>query len=131
MSVLLDTHVVLWYVMGDPRLSNKARELIDTKTGLFFSIASLWEISIKLNIGKLQLRCSFDDLLTRIAVMEAEILPINIENIQAYINLPLLPNHRDPFDRILVVQAMNAGLAIVSEDEKFDFYAVQRVWLGE
>jgi PIN domain nuclease of toxin-antitoxin system len=63
--------------------------------------------------------------------MNSEILPINIEDIQAYINLPLLPNRRDPFDRILVVQAMNNGLAIVSEDEKFDFYAVPRVWLGE
>lgn len=131
MSVLLDTHVVLWYVMGDPRLSTKARELIDAKADLFFSVVSLWEISIKLNIGKLQLRCSFDDLLARIAVMEAEILPINVEDIQAYIDLPLLPNHRDPFDRILVVQAINAGLAVVSEDTKFNFYDVRRVWEEE
>jgi len=128
MEVLLDTHVVLWYITGNSNLSSKAREIIDTKSELFFSMASLWEISIKLNIGKLQLNCSFDDLLARLAFMRAEILPINIEDIKTYMDLPLFPEHRDPFDRVLVAQALNYSLALVSEDRKFDFYPIQRVW---
>jgi PIN domain nuclease of toxin-antitoxin system len=62
MECLLDTHALLWYLLGDSNLGNKAKEAIDTKTGLYFSIASLWEISIKINVGKLQLNRSFEDL---------------------------------------------------------------------
>ncbi|MGL5080416.1 MAG: type II toxin-antitoxin system VapC family toxin [Microcoleaceae cyanobacterium] len=128
MTVLLDTHVVLWYMTKNPRLSLKAREIIEAKSGLIFSMASLWEITIKLNIGKLQIDCSFDDLVDRVAVMRAEILPIDIEDTRTYLGLPLLSDHRDPFDRILVAQAMNYSLDIVSGDNKFDLYPIQRVW---
>ncbi|MGF1522870.1 MAG: type II toxin-antitoxin system VapC family toxin [Leptolyngbyaceae cyanobacterium] len=128
MAVLLDTRVVLWYVTKNPNLSLKAREIVDAKSGLFFSIASLWEITIKSNIGKLQLDCSFDGLLARIAVMRAEIIPISITNLETYLNLPLPDNHRDPFDRILIAQAMNHSLDIVSRDDKFDHYPIRRVW---
>lgn len=128
MAALLDTHVVLWYVTKNPNLSQKAKELVDSKSGLIFSMASLWEIAIKLNIGKLQLDCSFNDLLDRVAVMRAEILPIGVEDTQTYIDLPFPINHRDPFDRILVAQALNYSIDIVSNDNKFDAYPVRRVW---
>ncbi len=128
MEVLLDTHVVLWYITGNSNLSSKAREIIDTKSELFFSIASLWEISLKLNIGKLHLTSSFDEILTRLNFIGVEILPIKIEDTKTYIKLPLLPKHRDPFDRILVAQAMNHSLNLVSADAKFDAYPIQRVW---
>ena len=128
MAMLLDTHVLLWYVTENSSLSLKAREIIEAKSGLVFSMVSLWEITVKLNIGKLQIYCSFDDLLARIAVMRAEILPIDIEDTKTYITLPLFPDHRDPFDRLLVAQAMNYGLDIVSGDDKFDAYPIQRVW---
>jgi PIN domain nuclease of toxin-antitoxin system len=62
MAYLLDTHAFLWYLLGDSNLGNKAKEAIDTKTDLYFSIASLWEMSIKINIGKLQLNRPFKDL---------------------------------------------------------------------
>jgi PIN domain nuclease of toxin-antitoxin system len=84
MSILLDTRVVLWYVTSDSRLSNRAREIVEAKTGLFFSTASLWEISIKLNIGKLQLTSSFDELLVRLEFIRAKILPIEIQDAKAY-----------------------------------------------
>ena len=129
MRTLLDTHVFLWYVLGNPNLSNKAKEIIDTKTGLNFSIASLWEIAIKVNIGKLQLNCSFDELLARLVYIKAEILPISIEDTQTYMSLPLQTDHRDPFDRILIAQTMNRSLILVSQDTKFDAYPIQRVWL--
>ena len=128
MATLLDTHVVLWYVMADARLSGRAKSIVDARSELFFSIASLWEISIKLNIGKLQLAPSFDELLAQLDFIKAEILPVCIEDAQTYINLPLRPEHRDPFDRILVAQAMNHLLVLVSSDSKFDAYSIQRVW---
>jgi PIN domain nuclease of toxin-antitoxin system len=114
MKMLLDTHILLWYVMGDSRLNNRVKEIINAKSELSFSIASLWEIAIKVNIGNLQLNCSFEDLLARLLHINAEILPISIEDIQIYMNLPLPPNHRDPFDRILVAQTMNRSLVLVS-----------------
>jgi PIN domain nuclease of toxin-antitoxin system len=125
MAVLLDTHVVLWYMTSNSSLSIRAREIIDAKSELLFSMASLWEISIKLNIGKLQLDCSFNDLLARIAFIRVEILPISIEDTETCINLPLFPEHRDPFDRILVAQALNNSLTLLSEDQKFDSYPIQ------
>ena len=128
MKTLLDTHVFLWYVLGDSRLNNRAKEIINAKSELSFSITSMWEVAIKVNIGKLQLDCSFEDLLARLIYIKAEILPISIEDTQTYINLSLLPNHRDPFDRILVAQTINRSLVLVSSDVKFDFYAIQRVW---
>lgn len=128
MKMLLDTHAFIWYVMGDLSLSSRAKEIIDSKAELSFSIASLWEISIKISIGKLQLNCSYDDLLTRLAFINAEILSINVEDTQTYINLSLSSNHRDPFDRMLVSQAINHSLILVSKDSKFDAYPVQRLW---
>ncbi|KKI99601.1 type II toxin-antitoxin system VapC family toxin [Prochlorothrix hollandica] len=128
MAFLLDTHVFLWYLSNNPSLSQKAKEIVDTKSDLFFSVASLWEIVIKINVGKLQLDCSFESFLDHVSVMNAEIIPIEIESLKIYLNLPLSPEHRDPFDRILVAQAMDYSLDIVSRDEKFDSYPIQRVW---
>ncbi|MEG3437188.1 type II toxin-antitoxin system VapC family toxin [Pannus brasiliensis CCIBt3594] len=128
MNYLLDTHVFLWYVLGDRSLSDRARQIIDAKTGLHFSIVSLWEISIKVNIGKLQLDCSFEDLLTRLRYINAEILPIEIQDTRTYIDLPSIENHRDPFDRLLVTRAINRSLVFVSADRKFDFYSPRRIW---
>lgn len=128
MAFLLDTHVVLWYASKNPSLSPKAKAIVDAKSDLFFSVASLWEIVIKVNIGKLQLDYSFEGLLERIAVMQAEIIPIKIDSLKEYLNLPLNKDHRDPFDRILVAQAIDYSLDVVSGDEKFDFYPVRRVW---
>ncbi|CBN59398.1 type II toxin-antitoxin system VapC family toxin [Kamptonema animale CS-326] len=126
MESLLDTHVFLWYLLGDPNLSSKAKEAIDTKTDLYFSIASLWEISIKINVGKLQLNRSFEYLPKELQYINAQILPITSKDTEIYALLPL--HHRDPFDRILIAQAMNHSLVLISRDEAFDAYPIQRVW---
>ncbi len=126
MECLLDTHAFLWYLLGDSNLGSKAKEAIDTKTGLYFSIASLWEISIKINVGKLQLNRSFEDLPKELEYINVQILPITFEDTNIYTSLPL--HHRDPFDRILVAQAMNHSLVLISRDEAFDAYQIQRVW---
>jgi PIN domain nuclease of toxin-antitoxin system len=115
--------------MSDPRLSVKAKEAVDAKSGLKFSIVSLWEISIKINIGKLQLSCSFEGLMIRLAYIKAEILPLTVKDTQVYRSLPLSAEHRDPFDRMLVAQTLNRSLILVSSDEKFDFYPIQRMWV--
>ncbi len=107
MAFLLDTHVVLWHISKHPNLSQKAKQIVDAKSDLFFSVASLWEIVIKINLGKLQIDCSFDNFLDHVAVMNAQIIPIEIESLKVYLELPISPDHRDPFDRILVAQAMD------------------------
>ena len=127
MKALLDTHAFLWYLLGDPNLNSKAKEVINTKTGLYFSIASIWEISIKINIGKLQLKRPFQDIPKELQYINAQLLPITFEDTESYLSLPL--NHRDPFDRILVAQAMNHSLVLISRDSAFDAYSIQRVWL--
>jgi PIN domain nuclease of toxin-antitoxin system len=126
MEFLVDTHAFLWYLLGDSNLGSKAKEAIDTKTGLYFSIASLWEISIKINVGKLQLNRPFEDLPTELQYLNAQILPITFADTEFYVGLPL--HHRDPFDRILVAQAMNHSLVLISGDAAFDAYPIQRVW---
>jgi PIN domain nuclease of toxin-antitoxin system len=126
MKFLLDTHAFLWYLLGDRNLGSKAKEAIDTKTDLYFSIASLWEMSIKINIGKLQLNRPFEDLPKELQYLNVQILPITFEDTEFYVSLPL--HHRDPFDRILVAQAMNHSLVLISCDSAFDAYPIQRVW---
>jgi PIN domain nuclease of toxin-antitoxin system len=95
MESLLDTHAFLWYLLGDSNLGNKAKEAIDAKTGLYFSIASLWEISIKINVGKLQLNRPFEDLPKELEYINVQILPITVEDTEIYTSLAL--HHRDPF----------------------------------
>ncbi|MGF1494021.1 MAG: type II toxin-antitoxin system VapC family toxin [Microcoleaceae cyanobacterium] len=128
MAALLDTHVVLWYVMADKRLSDRAKTIVDSRSNLFFSIISLWEIAIKLSIGKLQLTTSFDELLRRVKFLGIEILPITVVDTKTYIDLPFIPEHRDPFDRILVAQSIGNSLTLVSRDKAFDAYSIQRIW---
>jgi PIN domain nuclease of toxin-antitoxin system len=127
MTFLLDTHAFLWYLTADHNLSSKAKEVIDTKTNLYFSIASLWEMSIKINIGKLQLDRPFEYLSKELQYLNVQILPITVKDTEFYANLPL--HHRDPFDRILVAQAMNHSLILISRDPAFDNYPIQRLWL--
>ncbi len=128
MKVLLDTHILLWYVMGDARLKDKVRTIVESKSNLYLSIVSLWEIAIKVNIGNLQLNCTFDDLLARVNYIQAEILPISIEDTKTYLTLPLHAAHRDPFDRMLVAQVKSRSITLISGDTKFDLYGIQRFW---
>ncbi len=127
MKVILDTHTFLWYILGNSKLSVKAKEIIDAKTNLYFSIVSLWEIAIKVNIGKLDLNCSFEELLYRLEYIKVELLPITCIDTQIYVGL-VLKNHRDPFDRMLVSQAISNDLAILGCDVAFDEYPIERIW---
>ena len=128
MKLLLDTHAFLWFIMGSLDLSAAARTQIeDVANEKFLSVASLWEIAIKLSIGKLTLSAPFDLLIPQqLALNGFELLNIEIDHVSLVATLPF--HHRDPFDRLLIAQAMVEKMAIVSIDAAFNDYSVVRLW---
>ncbi|MCI0640827.1 MAG: type II toxin-antitoxin system VapC family toxin [Gemmataceae bacterium] len=128
MNLLLDTQAVLWFLRDDPQLSALAKALIeDPGNRKLVSIASCWEIAIKAGLGKLNLSEPSGALLSReIPKNNFELLSILLEHVAAVESLP--QHHRDPFDRLLVAQAIVEKLPLVSSDHAFDQYAVQRMW---
>jgi PIN domain nuclease of toxin-antitoxin system len=128
MKLLLDTHVLIWLVEGSDNLSQAARQGIDNEdNSLYLSIASLWEITIKMSLGKLQLGISLDRIVdSYILPSGMEIIPIQLNHLLVLRDLPL--HHRDPFDRILISQAQAEELTLVSGDRLFLDYSVQILW---
>ncbi|MEG5160445.1 type II toxin-antitoxin system VapC family toxin [Microcoleus sp. AT3-A2] len=124
--LLLDTHALIWFVSNDPNLPLSTRDKIESADDVFLSIASLWEMAIKLNIGKLPLQGAFEDIEPQLIAAGITILPLTFADTVQFRYLPL--HHRDPFDRILVVQAINHSLVLVSRDVAFDAYDLQRLW---
>lgn len=128
MEYLADSHTLLWYLEGSYKLSNLARSLFGNPSNrIIVSIASLWEIAIKYSLQKLKLTDNFDLL------FPAELIKYDISILQigySHLNrLAILPfHHRDPFDRMLIAQAIEEDLPIVSSDVHFDSYDVSRIW---
>ena len=128
MRILLDTHTFLWFIEGNPRVSPLAIRMIeDRQNDRLLSYISLWEIAIKASIGKLPLHEPFETLIpSELRRNRIDVVGITIEHLNRVIALPL--HHRDPFDRMLVAQAMVEGVPILGADENFDAYGVQRLW---
>ncbi len=128
MRLLLDTHAFLWWLAGDEALSPAARAAIaDEANGVFVSAASAWEIATKHRIGKLPgVAAVIADLDGAIADQGFAALPIGVRHGQAAGALP--GPHRDPFDRMLIAQAMLENLVLVSNEQPFDAYGVARLW---
>lgn len=128
MNLLLDTHAFLWFIEDNPRLSQTARALIESETSQpFLSVASLWEIAIKTSLGKLSLTQPYAAFIPQqLAVNGVGILNITLEHTAAIAELPF--HHRDPFDRMLAVQATTEKMILVSADPVFDAYTVKRAW---
>ena len=127
MRILLDTHTFLWFVNDSPELSNDAAELLESDIDLLLSVASLWEIAIKVNLKKLSLPDDYERFIPQqMSLNDIELLPIAINHLNVVAKLPL--HHRDPFDRMLIAQAMQEGIQIISVDTKFDYYDVERKW---
>jgi PIN domain nuclease of toxin-antitoxin system len=125
--LLLDTHALLWFYLGDSQLSRPAQDsIIDPNNIKLISPASYWEIAIKLSIQKYTLRVSYDEFIQE-AVFDNgfEILPIEPRHTAALISLTF--HHKDPFDRMLIAQATVEGIPIVSVDSKFDPYPITRL----
>jgi PIN domain nuclease of toxin-antitoxin system len=125
MRVLLDTHVLIWLVEGDKNLTNVARSAIeDEDNSLYLSIASLWEITIKLSLGKLDLQLSVDEMVESFLIPGGiQILQIETRHLSILRDLPL--HHRDPFDRLIIAQAQAEGMTLVSADRIFGMYEVE------
>ena|SRR5205807_1327045 len=128
MTVLLDAHAFLWFIVGDKRLSVVARSLIEESANKsFVSAATLWEIAIKTSLGRLILTAPFEEVITeQVRINGFQILPIEAEHLKRLVDLPF--HHRDPFDRLLIAQAMAEEIAIVSIDSALDAYEVKRLW---
>ena len=128
MRVLLDTHTLLWWLDGDRRLSRRARTVIaDDDNSVLVSAASAWEISTKVRLGKLPGAIEVGAELSAILRQQNfEPLPITIVHALRAGNLP--GPHRDPFDRMLIAQAQDEDVALVSNERLFDAYGVRRVW---
>ncbi len=128
MAYLLDTHTFLWMRHAPQRLGPAAREICsDLDSELLLSLASGWEMAIKLSIGKLRLPQPLRQVLVEARTLNGiSTLPIDETHVLRVQHLPL--HHRDPFDRLLAAQALEEGLMLVSGDAVFDAYAVSRVW---
>lgn len=128
---MLDTHTLLWFIDGNPKLSAHARAVIeDPATTSYLSIASLWEIAIKVSLGKLLLQQPFDPFIShQLHGNGFLILALRPEHTAIVATLPFpLADHRDPFDRLIIAQAMVEQMPIIGRDEKFDAYPIARVW---
>ncbi len=128
MRLLLDTHALIWWFAGDPSLSEDAQAAItDPDNEVLVSAASGWEIATKFRIGRLPRAAALAaDVAGAVARQGFVELPITLRHGQAAGNLP--GPHRDPFDRMLIAQALLADLVLVSNEAVFDRYAVRRLW---
>jgi PIN domain nuclease of toxin-antitoxin system len=127
MRVLLDTHAFLWGVADDPRLSARGRQAIADATERFLSIASCWEIAIKVSRQRLTLPKPIERFVPeQLGLNGFQLLLIDLDDLARVAALPF--HHRDPFDRMLAAQALSDELSIVSADPVFRKYGVKRVW---
>jgi PIN domain nuclease of toxin-antitoxin system len=127
MNFLLDTHAFLWFSEDNRNLSAEAKLLIeDTRNNCVISIVSLWEIAIKISLKKLKIKLDFKDLLKEIYKYDFLLLPIEFEHTVELTSMKFY--HRDPFDRLLVAQSKVENFSIISKDEIFDHYEIQRIW---
>lgn len=127
MRVLLDTHAIIWFTDGDARLPDTAIEIIkDPGNDIYVSIASIWEIAIKTSLGKLTVSRSIDGLYHFMQVNKINVLQITPAHLNILSTLP--HHHRDPFDRLLIAQAISEGFSIVSADQHFNAYEAKIIW---
>jgi len=127
MKALLDTHAFLWALSGDTRMSTRARDIFEGPSSLSLSIVSIWEILIKVQLGKLGLpRPAASYIFSELVKNKIATLQIRLDHLIAYENLPL--HHRDPFDRMLIAQGIKEELPIITADRNFQNYSVRTIW---
>ena len=128
MKLLLDTHAFLWWVEGAPALGRRARAAVaDPDNEVFLSIASCWELAIKLSLGKLRLTQSLERFIPEQLTQNGfGLAGLESRHVARVAELPF--HHRDPFDRLLIAQALHDDLAVVSADRVFRKYGVPVIW---
>jgi PIN domain nuclease of toxin-antitoxin system len=128
MKLLLDTPALIWFGENSPALSRPAKDALEDRDNeLVCSVASVWEMAIKASLGKLKLGLRLDtSYRRRLEEWGFAILPVEYAHASLVLGLPW--PHRDPFDRLLVAQAMVEGLTLVSHDQRLDAYPIKRLW---
>lgn len=127
MRYLLDTHVFVWLATDDSQLTPVARAILgDSGQDCFLSAASIWEMAIKSSLGKLSLATSLERIVRGGVERGLRLLDVTCDHAYLVERLPF--HHRDPFDRILVAQAMQEGMGLISRDQRLDAYTVARIW---
>lgn len=124
MDYLLDTHTLIWYAEGDTKLPERIREIIlDRNNSIFISYASIWEMSIKISIGKLKVKFSLQEWGALLQAEGVLSIPLGLKHFEQLLALPF--HHNDPFDRLLIAQAISENLTIITHDSRFSSYPVQ------
>jgi len=124
---LLDTHAFIWFINGDEALSAKALETIENHPDAnYVSIASLWEIAVKISLGKLDIKQPFSKIADEIVKNGFQILPIGFEDVLQLTALSFF--HKDPFDRLIIAQGITNKLQIISKDQYFTEYPINVIW---
>lgn len=128
MRLIFDTHTLLWIVTNDSKLSKKAKSLfLNSKNEILFSFAGIWEMAIKINLGRLSIDQSLKEFIKHhIKGNDIKLLSIELNHILLLENLP--HHHRDPFDRLLICQAIAENIPIISSDKDLDLYTIKRIW---
>ncbi len=129
MSYLLDTSAFLWFVSGDRKLSTLARRVLEESDDEFYlSLASIWELAIKANLGRgLELPRPFAEFVEiELYAERIQILKIELAHVKRVAIMPL--HHRDPFDRLLIAQSMVENIPVITSDAAFDLYPIERIW---
>jgi PIN domain nuclease of toxin-antitoxin system len=127
MKILLDTHAFIWFVEDDIQLPDSLKRIIESPSNeIYLSIASIWEMAIKIQLKKLKIDKSIKEIIDLVSYNGFELLPILPEHIIKLSTLDF--HHRDPFDRIVIAQGMVENHQIVSKDKVFDKYGVNRTW---
>ena len=127
--LLLDTHALVWFANDAPELSATARELLaDEHSSVYISVVSFWELATLTNVGRIRLEPTLDHWFARIRSSAFRFLDISDAHLLTYAALPQVKDHRDPFDRLLLAQAITENLTILSRDAKFASYPVSVRW---
>lgn len=127
MAYLLDTHTFLWFISGDKQLPQSViQKITDISKPCFISAASFWEIAIKIQIGKLKLGITLEELYHLAEVNQIEIIPINQKHLLALLRLD--NSHNDPFDRLIIAQSISEKLIIITKDKEFKKYKIKQQW---
>ena len=131
MRLLLDTHTLIWFFAGNSQLSATARILIEHEdNNKLVSIASIWEMAIKESKGHLNLSLPLHEYIAqKLSLEDFNLLNINLDHLSQIVTLPFYhKDHKDPFDRLLIAQAIMEGIPILSKDSAFDAYSINRLW---
>lgn len=134
MRLLLDTHTLIWFFAGNSQVSNNARILIeDEDNNKLVSIASIWEMAIKESKGLLNLSLPLHEYIAqKLSLEDFNLLNINLDHLSQIVTLPFYhkdhKDHKAPFDRLLIAQAIMEGIPILSKDSAFDAYSINRLW---